>query len=208
MTRAWVPARRARCVVTGVLCALAPVVAGAQGAMPGSVRPGDVLRIRVFREPEYSGEFAVSERGVVTLPRLGDVRVTEWPADSIRPRLTRSFATFLREAVVDLVILRRVAISGAVLKPGLYTVDPTMRLDDILALAGGPSSDGRRDEVELIRGDTHTRIQLRGAREEMPLHVNSGDRIRVPQRGWISRNTWLVGSLIGAAATVLAVTAR
>lgn len=189
-----------------VLTMIVTVAARAQGA--NALRPGDALRLRVFRESELSGEFTINERGTVTIPRLGDLAVVEWPADSIRPRLVRAMGLFLRDPVVEVVLLRRIAVTGAVLKPGLYPVDPTMTLDDVLALAGGPSPDGRRDVVELQRDGVGSSHALRGAQPATAAMLRSGDRLHVSQRNWFARNSWLVGTIIGAAATVIAVRAR
>src|SRR5256885_15464186 len=81
-----------------------------------ALRPGDVVRLRIYREPDLSGEFPVNEQGVVAFPRLGEIRISEWPADSIRTRLTKSFGEFLREPVVEVTLLRRIAIYGFVIK--------------------------------------------------------------------------------------------
>lgn len=173
-----------------------------------SLRPGDVLRMRIFLEPDLSGEYPVNEQGVVTLPRLGDLAIVGWPPDSIRPRLTRMYSEFLRDPVVEVTLLRRVAIYGAVLKPGLYPVDPTMTVQDALALAGGASSDGKRDHVELLRGDRRIDTDLSLGSTLAQLRLQSGDQLYVPQRSWLSRNTWLMGSFIGATATIIAVVLR
>ncbi|HRP09226.1 MAG TPA: polysaccharide biosynthesis/export family protein [Gemmatimonadales bacterium] len=173
-----------------------------------ALRPGDMLRVRIFQEPELSGEFQVDEHGVLTLPRLGDIRITTWAPDSIRPRLTRSFAEYLRDPVLEVTILRRVAIYGAVLKPGLYPVDPTMTVQEALALAGGAAPDGKRDRVELLRGDDRIETDLSLATRIDQMMLKSGDQLFVPQRSWLSRNTWLVGSLLGATATIVAVSLR
>ncbi len=178
-------------------------VVGAQ-APADALRPGDMLRVRIYLEPEMSGEFPVDERGIVSLPRLGDTPVGSWPADSIRPRLTRGYAEYLREPVVEVTLLRRIAVFGAVAKPGLYPVDPTMTVQEALALAGGASPDGRRDRVELIRVEGG-KLALSLADDVQRLGIRSGDQLYVPQRSWISRNSWLVGSLVGAIATITAV---
>jgi len=189
-----------------VLAVLGLVTAASIGAQlpPASdaLRPGDVLRLRIFREPEMSSDFTVDERGQVTLPRLGLIDIARWPADSIRPRLVRSFSEYLRNPSIEVLLLRRIAVSGSVMKPGLYPVDPTMTVQDALALAGGASADGRRDRVELRRGDQRLVADLTSASTIGSLRLASGDQLFVPQRGWLSRNTWLVSTLIGATATV------
>jgi polysaccharide export outer membrane protein len=195
-----------RSVLAALLLSL--VLAPAIGAQARALQPGDALRIRVFRELELSGEFQINELGVVTLPRLGEIRILDWPIDSIRPRLQRQYAAYLREPTVEVAFLRRVTVFGSVMKPGLYPVDPTMTVQDALALAGGPTLDGMRDRVELIRGGTRVVQRLSvGTRLEQS-SLQSGDQIFVPQRSWIARNTWLVSSLIAAATTIIAFSSR
>lgn len=188
-----------------LLTAIAPTgVVVAQGTVqegPAPMRAGDILRMKIYREPELSGDYQVNELGAVILPRLGEVRVSEWPVDSLRPRLTRSFAEYLREPTIEVTVLRRIAVTGAVLRPNLYPVDPTMTVLDALALAGGAAPDGVRDRVELRRGDQRLVAQLNQQSMVADLRLQSGDQLYVPQRSWLSRNTWLVSTLIGAVAT-------
>ena len=42
-------------------------------------------------------------------------------------------------------------VLGAVVKPGLYSVDETMYFTDVLALAGGVSPDGNPNKIQLVR---------------------------------------------------------
>lgn len=188
----------------GVLLLLSLVATGlgAQTATTAPVRPGDVLRMKIYLEPEMSGDFQVDEKGNVTLPRLGVLPVSTWPADSIRPRLVKGYNEFLVNPAIDLTILRRISVTGSVMRPNLYPVDPTMSISDALALAGGPSPDGRRDRVELRRGGAKVEANLAVDAKVADLKLQSGDQLFVPQRSWLSRNTWIVSTLIGAVATV------
>jgi polysaccharide export outer membrane protein len=168
-----------------------------------------MVRVRVYREPDLSGEFPVNERGIVTFPRIGERPIADWPADSIRPRITRALAEFLRDPVIELTILRRIAIYGFVIKPGLYSVDPTMTVQEALALAGGAVPDGRKDRVELIRNNQRIITDLARATPLNQVNLRSGDQLFVPAMSWWARNgRVLVPSLIGAAATVAAVLLR
>ncbi len=40
-------------------------------AVTAGVRPGDVIRVWIWREQDYSGEFPVDARGTAVLPLLG-----------------------------------------------------------------------------------------------------------------------------------------
>ncbi len=196
---------RSTLTLLGLLLLVAAPAAAQTDSSATLLKPGDVVRMRIFREPEMSGEFTVNEQGVVTLPRLGDLRLSDWPVDSIRPRLTLRYAEYLRDPVIEITLLRRVAIYGSVLKPGLYPVDPTMTVQDALALAGGASPDGKRDQVELLRGGDRILTDLSAGTTLDQLRLRSGDQLYVPQRSWLSRNTWVVGSFLGATATIIAV---
>src|SRR5690606_27758236 len=123
-------------------------------------QPGDVVRLRVWREPELSGEFPVNEDGVVVLPRLGPVDVTRVSADALEQRLIREYSRYLNHAAIEMTLLRRVQILGAVRAPGIYPLDPTMTIADAIAVAGGPAPHGHPNKVELIRGGEKLDIQL------------------------------------------------
>jgi protein involved in polysaccharide export with SLBB domain len=174
--------------------------------MPNALRPGDIVRLRVYREPDLSGDFPLNERGVVTLPRMGEIPISQWPADSIGPRITHALAEFLRDPVVEVTLLRRIAIYGFVMKPGLYPVDPTMTVNEALALAGGAAPDGMKDQVDLIRDNQRIMTDLARSTTLNQANLQSGDQLFVPQMSWWARNgRLLVPSLIGAAATLVAV---
>jgi polysaccharide export outer membrane protein len=164
--------------------------------------PGDVLRLRIWREPDLSGEFPVDERGVATLPRLGEVRVTGLTPDSLRAQLVHDYARYLNNPSVEVTPLRRVAVIGAVRQPGLYPVDPTMRVSEVLALAGGAAADGKQDRVELRRGGERVEADLALVSTVGQSLIRSGDQLYVPQRGWLARNPWLVSGVLGAVTAV------
>lgn len=171
-------------------------------AEPDELRPGDMVRLRIWREPDLSGDFMVDESGVVTLPRVGPVRVLGEPVDSLKAQLLALYRRYVNQPSIEVTPLRRVQVTGAVRTPGLYTVDPTMSVADAIALAGGITPDGRRDRVLLIRGDIPIDAELeRRTGRASPLR--SGDAVYVPQRSWLSRNPGLVIAAISATASVV-----
>jgi polysaccharide export outer membrane protein len=167
------------------------------------VRPGDLIRLKIWREPDMSGDIAVDEAGVATLPRLGPLRVTNLPGDSLKRMLIRSYAKYLRDPSVDITVLRRVTVLGAVRTPNVYHVEPTMTVADALALAGGAAPDGKLDQVELRRrgGGEPVKLSRRARLADTP--IRSGDELYVPQRSWLSRNAGLVLGGVGTTLSVL-----
>ncbi|MEP7382748.1 MAG: polysaccharide biosynthesis/export family protein [Gemmatimonadota bacterium] len=177
--------------------------AGVGPVSPNSAHPGDILRLRIWREPDMSGDFPVDAEGTATLPRLGAMRVVDIPRDSLQRLLVAEYARFLRNPSVEVTLLRRVRVVGEVRTPGLYTADPTMGLRDILALAGGPNPDGRTDRVRLDRGGESTWLTLTGAPPTDESRPRSGDQLFVPQRNWFARNTPIVATVASVTGALL-----
>jgi len=170
---------------------------------PVTARPGDIVRLRIWREPDMSGDFVVDALGRATLPRLGPIAVTDVTSDSLQRVLVAEYARFLRNPSVEVTLLQRVRVVGAVRTPGVYNVDPTMGLRDVLALAGGPATDGRTDEVRLDRDGHSTWLKLGDAPSTREMRPRSGDQLFLPQRSWLARNTPLVAAIASASGALL-----
>jgi polysaccharide biosynthesis/export protein len=167
------------------------------------LRPGDAIRLRIWREPELSGEFAIDQRGRVVLPRIGELAATEMTPDELEDRIRTSFERYLRNPSIEITMLRRINILGAVRSPGLYPLDPTMTLGDALAAAGGILPNGRQDRVEIIRDDVRVATHVTGDTRIFDLGLGPGDQLYVPERAWASRNAAVIATV---ASTVIGAT--
>lgn len=175
----------------------------------GAAQPGDVVRLKIWREPDMSGDFVVDARGVATLPRLGAIQVTTMSADSLQRYLVGEYARYLKNPSVEVALHRRVRVVGAVRSPGLYTADHTMRIRDVLALAGGASTDGRTDRVQVDRDGKTMTLNLKASPQANDFALRSGDQLLVPEKSWFSRNTPLVAAIVSVSGGLLiAVAAR
>jgi len=165
---------------------------GAVVQQGGGVQPGDLIRLKVWREPDLSGDITVDAAGQGTFPTLGPVTVTGWSADSVRRYLLSSYARYLKNPAIEITVLPRITILGAVREPGVKNVDPTLTIADALALAGGASDDGKQDHVELRRRGERVPATLSLQTRLVDTPVQSGDQLYVPQKSWLSRNTGVV----------------
>lgn len=172
---------------------------GPPRAATEELRPGDIVRLRIWREPDLSGDFRVDESHRVILPRLGPVDVGQLSLDSLKHYLLKLYQTYLRNPTIEVTLLRQVKVTGAVRNPGSYPADPGARVADVIALAGGVTPDGKQDEVELVRQADKTRAKLRGDTLVVDTPIRSGDQLYVPQKSWVSRNP---GLILGAASVV------
>lgn len=173
-----------------------------------TLRPGDRVQLRIWREPDLSGEFAVGQDGIVVFPKIGPLNVASVSLDSLTRTLTTRYSVSLRNPAVEVTPLRRINVVGAVRNPGFFYADPTVTVNGTLALAGGVTADGDQKRIELVRAgqEIHIRIDVNGTLADSA--VQSGDNIRVPERSWLSRNTALIASGITGAALVLAAVIR
>lgn len=177
--------------------------ASATASDGGTLKPGDVVRLKIWREPDLSGDFLVDEHGGVVVPKLGRIQVVGLSPDSLKSQLIDAYSVYLRNPSIEVVLLRRITILGGVRNPGLYPVDPTMTLAEAYALAGGIAPEGKLNEVELVRGGQRTSYKISETTRIADTPLQSGDQLYVPTRSWLSRNTWVVTAAIGTTTTVL-----
>ena len=173
-----------------------------------ALRPGDLIRLRIWREPDLSGEFTVDETGTVVLPKLGTVMITGESAGSLRTKLLRAYAEFLSHSAVEVTVLRRLLVLGAVRNPGVYSADQTMTVEDGLALAGGASPIGNPNHVELRRHGQKVPVRLTLRTQLTDASIRSGDQLYVPERSWISRNPGVFVGIVSVVATTLVLALR
>ena len=217
MIRRRVPSSRCSVALTALVigAGLFPNVGGAQAGAaptdgPGKVilQAGDRVRLKVWREPDLSGEFEVADEGVVVFPKVGRIDVRRITTDSLTALLLGGYAGSLRDPSVEVTVLRRVTVQGSVRAPGLYYVDPTITVSGALAMAGGISSDGNPNRIELLRGSDNRPIRLVRESRLTDASLRSGDRLMVRERSWVGRNTGVVSAGLTAVAVVFAALIR
>ncbi|HEX9106595.1 MAG TPA: polysaccharide biosynthesis/export family protein [Longimicrobiales bacterium] len=172
--------------LAGQSAAAAPAAPPAAEAL---LRPGDVVRLKIWREPDLSGELVVDEGGVVTFPKLGPMRVTTLAPDALKRTLTDEYQKYLLNPSIEITLLRRVTVLGAVRKAGVYPLDPTMTIADALAMAGGVAPEGSTDRVEVRRVGERIATNLDARTRIADTPIRSGDQLYVPERSWLSRNS-------------------
>ena len=204
-----------RCVISRFLLGVAILLVGAPHGLPAqeradategiTLRPGDVLLVTIWREEDLSGEFTVDESGIVTLPLLGDKKVSGIPLDRLRDTLVEEYRIQLRNPSISVTPLRRVDVLGEVREPGVYKVDPTVSLAGAVALAGGATPAGDLNRITVVRSGG-LRERISSGMSLNTAHVRSGDQIFVGQRGWFERNsTFVVSALLSVTGILISV---
>ncbi len=166
---------------------------------------GDIIRLKVWREPDLTGDINVNGEGFAAIPRIGTVRVDSTTPDSLRRLIVNTYKGWLVDPAIEVTFLRRLRVFGAVQNPGMYSVDEGLTIADAIAMAGGVHENGSYDNVQLVRGPQRSAIHVTRVTKLADLNVQSGDEVYVPQRSWLSRNSaTLAGSAIAGLAIFFA----
>ena len=176
------------------------------------VRPGDVLRINVWRHPELSGEFLIGPDSTLVHPVYQVVKVGGASLPVVKERLRGLLTTYEQDVQLVVEPLFPVTVAGEVRLPNLYRLPQGTTIAQAVALAGGPTEQGRLDKIRLIRRDGEITIDLAHSYakyETLPL--GSGDQLLVARRSSFSvlRDVFLpVASLTAAVAAVISAQRR
>jgi len=173
----------------------------------GALRPGDVLKIVVFRDKELSGDYPIDARGFVQIPGLGVIKAAGLDPTDVTDRLRLALVErgFARPEI-SVQPLIRVSVLGEVRSPNVYPVDPGTDLLKLLTVAGGPTDRARLRDTRVIRDGRAFRVDMEGGLQGSAagrIVLYSNDVIVVGRRkGLTSENLSLT---VTAASLILAV---
>ena len=137
--------------------------------------PGDILSIQVYtvnteafpgiaseidkqvidNRSAYEKGFVVDNAGVVELPLIGRVKLSELSISDAKDTLSNRFRVYMDDPVVILKKLSfKITVLGEVNKPGLYYIpNEKLTLLEALGMAGDLTYYGDRKEIKVIRRD-------------------------------------------------------
>jgi polysaccharide biosynthesis/export protein len=106
------------------------------------IGPLDVLDISVFQVPELTKTVQVADTGTVNLPLVGEIPVAGKTSQEVERDLTaRLGAKYVNNPQVTVFVKeynsKSVTITGAISKPGVYSIKGKTTLLQVVAMAGG-----------------------------------------------------------------------
>ena len=171
------------CISVGVsIRASAQTPQAAASADSYVLGPNDRIRLKVYGEPDITGEYEINSAGQVSIPLAGHIRA----AGSTTRQLEKSIASALAKGIVrdprvnvDIAQYRPYYILGEVKKSGEYPYRLGLTVMDAVASAGGFTYRANENKVFLRRAgagveETHAL--------DAPVLVYPGDNIRIPER--------------------------
>jgi polysaccharide export outer membrane protein len=144
--------------------------------------PNDRVRVKVYGEPDITGEYEIDSNGQVSIPLAGRVRAEGLTTKQLERAITSALAKgIVRDprVNVEVALFRPYYILGEVKKGGEYPYRLGLTVMDAVASAGGFTY--RANESKVY-------VQRAGASAEQvysldtPVPVFPGDNIRIPER--------------------------
>lgn len=222
-----VPTRRGaaglRLLVAAALTSLAQPLAAQDSVIPpprdaslpvdslsrpvGGLRPGDLLKVTVYRDQELSGEFLIDSRGYVQIPGLGNIHVAGLDPNEARNRLIAALRERgFQSPEIAVQALVRVSVLGEVRDPGLHPVEPGSSLLHVVTVAGGPTDRANLRSTRVVRDGRLFTVDLQSglagsAAGRVVLYSN--DVVVIPRRTGLTREN--IAFIFGGVSAVLSV---
>jgi polysaccharide export outer membrane protein len=160
------------------------------------LRKGDTVKLEVPQRAELSRTLTIDQKGEVSLPLIGAVRLEGLTVEEAKAAVLHSLQELYPSVQSVTVVLlgerarRFVYVQGLVAQPGKYELEATANVWDAIKEAGGPTGAAGLEAVRLIRMETDTAatsiVDLQhaidtGDFKSLPV-IKPGDTIIVPER--------------------------
>ncbi len=177
----------------------------------GDFRVGDRIALSVQGEPTLTDSFTVTPARSIELPGIPEISVRGILRSELDDQLTQQLSRYLKNPEVKAVSLVRLAVLGAVGRPGFYALPAQTLLSDAIMSAGGPTSQTDLAKTSIQRGgkeiwskDLLSKAIAEGTTLDQ-LNLHGGDEIVVGEKKQPFFNTLrTVTVLLGLPLTIYA----
>src|SRR6185437_11636938 len=164
------PSRPSRWLCGLLLTLLAGTALAAPPEQPYTVKPGDVLKVSVWKEPELQAPVLVEPDGTFSFPLCGLIDARDKTVAQLQQEISVKLAHFISGPVVTVALTKisgnRVYVIGQVTKPGAFVVNPRVNVMQAIAMAGGTTPFASLGNIKVIRESAS------GQQEAMPFNYN------------------------------------
>jgi polysaccharide biosynthesis/export protein len=175
------------------LWVLAMSAFAAQAADSGyAVKPGDVLEISVWKEPDLQRTVLVRPDGAFSFPLVGEIDARGKSVSELNKLVSDRLGKYIADAVVTVSLTEvkgnKIFVIGQVNKPGEFIVNPSVNVMQALSMAGGVTAFAATNDIKILRRNGTTQQAMafqygdvvRGRSLEQNVELLSGDVVVVP----------------------------
>ncbi len=183
----------ALCVSGALASAATPAApAGAPVLDAYTVKPGDVLSISVWKEPDLQGPVLVRPDGSFSFPLAGQMDARGKTVADLQSLVTEKLRKFISDPVVTVSVQEvkgnKVYVLGQVNKPGEFIVNPRVDVMQALSMAGGTTPFAALGDIVILRRSDAGQQALpfryadvsRGKNLQQNIVLQAGDVVVVP----------------------------
>ena len=170
-------------------------VFGAAHAGEYTVKPGDILSIAVWKEPDLTSPTTgvlVGPDGTFSFPLVGQVDARGKGVLELQNLITTRLRKFMSDPVVTVSLQdikgNVVYVIGQVTKPGNFVVNPDVNVMQALSMAGGTTAFASLNSIIVLRSTATGQIAIpfhyndvaHGKDLQQNLQLQAGDVVVVP----------------------------
>jgi polysaccharide biosynthesis/export protein len=152
------------------------------------IGPGDVLLVRVWDEPSFTGPVAVHQDGKITMLLVGDLDVGDKTPLEAQEIVATALKKYVNKPLVTVTVQevgsKRYFIDGLANRPGEYPLVTPTTVFEAISRAGGLNEFANTKKIYVLRGDKRIRFNyhdvLRGKNMNQNILLQPGDHIVVP----------------------------
>jgi polysaccharide export outer membrane protein len=152
------------------------------------VGPEDVLKVLVWGDTSFTGNYTIHTDGAITLPLIGDIAVGGLTPVAIEPLITTALSKYIVKPLVTVtvqaVFSRRYYIDGEVARSGEFSLQAPTTILDALSKAGGFRDFANLKKIYVLRGDKRIPFNykevIHGKNLSQNITLEPGDHIVVP----------------------------
>lgn len=157
-----------------------------------TVKPGDVLSVSVWKEPDLQGPVLVRPDGTFSFPLAGQIDARGRSVLELQQTLTDKLRKYISDPVVTVSISEvkgnKVYVLGQVNKPGEFIVNPRVDVMQALSMAGGTTAYAALNDITILRRSESGQQSLpfhyadvaRGKSLQQNIMLQAGDVVVVP----------------------------
>ena len=150
--------------------------------------PEDVIGVKVWREPELSGQFVVRPDGKITLPLSGDMGVEAKTLDEVKEMIRKAYSEHLNRPELTVSLLRvgskKYYLVGEVNRTGMFPLVVSITVLEAINAAGGLREFANKKKITILRGSQRLKFNydevMKGKKLEQNIQIENGDQIYVP----------------------------
>ncbi len=149
--------------------------------------PEDVIRVRVWREPDLTGDLVIRPDGKINMPLIREIQAGGLTPEQLVASLTEALSKFINnpQVLVQVMAIRsqKYMVSGEVLRSGSFPLAGPTTVFEAITLAGGFREFANTGNITILRGAQRLKFNykevVKGKNLGQNILLENGDKIVV-----------------------------